>query len=127
MTVMVPMSGDAIDGPQLTVIIPCFNCGHFIAESITTLSTSLSDAGIVYEILVVDDGSTDDTAQRLASVQDPHVKVFRLQRNCGKGLPSRKVLSTHVLSISSLLMTMYPMERRPCFDVIRYFAAVPRW
>ena len=79
------MGSGPVEDPQLTVIMPGFNCGHFITESITTLSANLSDVGILYESLAVDDASTDDTAERFASVQDTHVKVLRLQHNCGKG------------------------------------------
>ena len=71
--------------PQLAVILPCFNAGPFIAKSIATLSTDLTAAGVAHEILVVNDGSTDDTAQQLSLIRDPHVQVLTMSYNRGKG------------------------------------------
>ena len=70
---------------ELAVILPAFNAGDFIADSLTTLSADLAIAGLTYEILVVDDGSTDDTRHRAELLQDPHIQVLSIERNRGKG------------------------------------------
>jgi glycosyltransferase involved in cell wall biosynthesis len=68
--------------PLVSVIIPAFNCGRFLAEAIDSVLAQ-TEPGI--EVVVVDDGSTDDTlaiAERKAA-QDARVRVFT-QRNSGK-------------------------------------------
>lgn len=59
--------------PKISVIIPAFNRGHLIAD---TLRSILEQTLPAQEIIVVDDGSTDDTAAVAASF-GPLVKVIR--------------------------------------------------
>ena len=65
--------------PTITVIIPAYNCGAFIREAVeSALGQSLKNV----EIIVIDDGSTDDTLEVLASISDDRLTVLR-QRNSG--------------------------------------------
>jgi len=65
--------------PLVTVLVPAYNVGEHVDEAIETiLRQDFSD----FELLVVDDGSTDDTAQRLAAVDDPRLRVIH-QENTG--------------------------------------------
>jgi Glycosyl transferase family 2 len=59
---------------RVSVIIPTFNYGEFIAEAIASVQVQTYP---VAEIVVVDDGSTDDTKDVLASIDDPRLKVLR--------------------------------------------------
>ena len=59
---------------KVTVIIPTHNYGRFIEEAIESVfSQTVADL----QILVVDDGSTDDTPDVLARIRDPRLEIVR--------------------------------------------------
>jgi glycosyltransferase involved in cell wall biosynthesis/SAM-dependent methyltransferase len=62
------------DRPLLSVIIPCFNYGHYVEEAVgSVLSQTFQD----FEIIVVDGGSTDDDTLRvLKSLKKSKTKVY---------------------------------------------------
>ena len=73
-------------GPFLTIIVPVCNeeeCLPILHERITKV---LSDYGKPYEILFVEDGSTDGSFEILRGLHegDPHVRVIRFARNFGQ-------------------------------------------
>lgn len=69
---------------KLSVILPAYNEGRQVATSIG--DTALALAGCPYEVIVVDDGSTDDTlAQAQAAANDPCIKIVHHEPNRGKG------------------------------------------
>ena len=66
--------------PLLSVILPTFNRGHVISRAIeSVLVQTLSD----FELVIVDDGSTDGTRHLLAAIEDPRVRVIRSDFNRG--------------------------------------------
>jgi glycosyltransferase involved in cell wall biosynthesis len=70
--------------PRVSFVLPCFNEGFRIASSLATLESWFGDSA---EVLVIDDGSVDDTfdqAERYAS-RHAHVRVHRVPRHRGKG------------------------------------------
>jgi len=84
------------DLPTVSVIVPCYNEGVVIESAIRSLLNLQYPA---VEIVVVDDGSTDDTyalAKRYEGVHDKStVRVLR-QRNAGKGNAlNRGILASH--------------------------------
>jgi glycosyltransferase involved in cell wall biosynthesis len=72
--------------PELSVVIPIFNEGANIEPLHREFSEALGAWGRPYEILLIDDGSTDDSFERLRRVQagDPHVRVIQFRRNFGQ-------------------------------------------
>jgi hyaluronan synthase len=72
--------------PNMTVIIPAYNEGAMVEQSIDSVAAARYPAGRL-EILVVDDGSTDDTwtyIQRAAARHPKLVTAVKLERNQGK-------------------------------------------
>jgi dolichyl-phosphate beta-glucosyltransferase len=86
------MSGDAA---RLTVIIPAFNEGARLAKHASRLNRAVEHGFLCHrttELIVVDDGSTDDTAWRaeeLLSDSFPRLRILRLHHNAGKGAAVR--------------------------------------
>jgi glycosyltransferase involved in cell wall biosynthesis len=72
--------------PELSIVIPVRNESPNIEPLYDELTTTLVRGGRSYEIIVIDDGSTDDTFDRLAALQsrDPHLRVIRFRRNFGQ-------------------------------------------
>lgn len=65
--------------PKVSVVMPTYNRAHFIGEAIqSVLDQSFKD----FEIIVIDDGSTDNTKEVVDSFQDHRIK-YMYQRNCG--------------------------------------------
>ncbi|MGA2991929.1 MAG: glycosyltransferase family 2 protein, partial [Candidatus Korobacteraceae bacterium] len=72
--------------PVISVVVPCFNEAQVISACYERLTQVLAGTGESYEIVFVDDGSTDETALLLCGIRDrdPHVVVLRLSRNFGQ-------------------------------------------
>ena len=72
--------------PELSIVIPVLNESPNIEKLYAELTNTLVRSGRSYEILFIDDGSTDDTFQRLAARQahDPHLRIIRFRRNFGQ-------------------------------------------
>ncbi|MFA0088578.1 glycosyltransferase family 2 protein [Vibrio sp. E150_011] len=72
--------------PTISIICPCYNeqeVLHIFMERITAV---LSDTQYDYELILINDGSKDDTLSVLNTIkeQDKHVRVVNLSRNFGK-------------------------------------------
>jgi glycosyltransferase involved in cell wall biosynthesis len=72
--------------PELSIVIPVLNESPNIEELYHELTETLVRGGRSYEIIVIDDGSTDDTFEKLAALQarDSRWRVIRFRRNFGQ-------------------------------------------
>jgi len=72
--------------PELSIVIPVHNESPNIKPLYEELTQTLGDYGRPYELLIVDDGSTDDSFEQLAALQarDPRLRVIRFRRNFGQ-------------------------------------------
>src|SRR6185436_17735548 len=73
-------------GLEISVVVPMRNESPNIEGLYRELTSSLTQFGRSYEILTIDDGSTDDTFAQLCAIQakDPRVRVIRFRRNFGQ-------------------------------------------
>jgi glycosyltransferase involved in cell wall biosynthesis len=73
------------DRPKLSIVVPVHNEAENLPELYARLTTVLAELGASYEIIVIDDGSTDGSLQFLRDVhaKDARVKVVNLARNFG--------------------------------------------
>jgi glycosyltransferase involved in cell wall biosynthesis len=71
---------------QLSIVIPIHNEAANLDEFFRRLIAVLERLSVSYEIVCVDDGSTDETLARLIErrAQDPRLKILSLSRNFGK-------------------------------------------
>ena len=77
---------EPLGGPRLSVVIPLFNEARSLVDLHQRLGRALKDIGQPYEIVFVDDGSTDDSPGILRALhaQDRAVRVVRFNRNYGQ-------------------------------------------
>ena len=75
------MDNDAAE-IRITVLMPAFNAAAYIEPAI---ESALCQTEPRFELLVIDDGSADDTAARVTEFcrQDPRVRLIRMARNGG--------------------------------------------
>lgn len=79
------------DRPRLSLVLPCYNGGGYLQETLPQAFAWLdAHAATVgpYEVILADDGSTDDTRERALATGLP-VRVVSLARNRGKGAAVR--------------------------------------
>jgi glycosyltransferase involved in cell wall biosynthesis len=74
----VPVNGER----GVTVVIPALDEGPHVAAQVRAVDEAMQKSGWQYELLVVDDGSRDDTAQQAAAAG---ARVLRHPRNLGYG------------------------------------------
>jgi glycosyltransferase involved in cell wall biosynthesis len=72
--------------PELSIVIPVQNESPNIKPLYEELTQVLGQYGRSYELIIVDDGSTDDTFEQLAALQarDYRLRVIRFRRNFGQ-------------------------------------------
>lgn len=73
----------------VSVIMPTYNCGRFIRESIQSV---LAQTYSQWELVVVDDCSTDDTESIVASFVDNRIRYYRNEKNCGAAITRNRAL-----------------------------------
>jgi undecaprenyl-phosphate 4-deoxy-4-formamido-L-arabinose transferase len=72
--------------PEISAVIPVYNEADCLNELLKRLVTSMDSLGRTYEIVIVDDGSTDDSVAILQAFQaaEPRLRIVRLRRNFGQ-------------------------------------------
>ena len=74
------MSADRRQPPVLSVIAPARNEEANVAALVHEIRAAMDDRVLSYEVIIVDDGSTDGTGERLAALQAEHPDVLRTVR-----------------------------------------------
>jgi hypothetical protein len=68
-----------MNGPLVSVLLPVFNAGSLAADAVRSI---LAQTYRHLEVVVVDDGSTDESAGEIERLADPRIRIFR-QANAG--------------------------------------------
>jgi glycosyltransferase involved in cell wall biosynthesis len=72
--------------PDVSIVVPVYNEEENVAACYRDITEAMADAGMAYELIFVDDGSTDGSLVRLLAAvrDDPRVTVVELRRNFGQ-------------------------------------------
>jgi dolichyl-phosphate beta-glucosyltransferase len=73
--------------PAVSLVIPAYNERERLSRTFPRILAYLQALGLDYEIIIVDDGSIDGTAEAVRDMAtgNPRVRVIRHERNAGKG------------------------------------------
>jgi glycosyltransferase involved in cell wall biosynthesis len=63
-----------VTSPRVSVVIPCHNAARWIGE---TIRSAASQTGVTLEIIVIDDGSTDDTVEQARIAGGERIQIIR--------------------------------------------------
>src|SRR6266850_7980490 len=82
------MNSDSPTKPFVSVVIPLYNEGSHVSALLSDLKTALEETGCQFDVILVDDGSRDDTWERIKDETRtlPNLRAVRLSRNFGKEL-----------------------------------------
>jgi len=115
------------DTLDVTVVLPCYNEQEHVMAEIERITVAMESSGFTYELLVIDDKSTDNT---LAVLQEalprfPNMRLMPFRRNGGSGTARR--IGTGEAYGKIVVWTdadmTYPNERIPEF--VRYLLDNP--
>src|SRR5678815_1896338 len=70
--------------PDISIVVPLFNEGGNLPFLLEALDKALTALEKTYEVILVNDGSSDATAQRLDEIGDERVRVLHFRRNFGQ-------------------------------------------
>ena len=76
--------GTGVVFKMLSVVIPAYNEEEMVPVAAKTVAQVLRDAGIVYELVFVDDGSRDRTWEEIRALASPQLRGVHFSRNFGK-------------------------------------------
>ncbi len=97
---------------MLSVLIPAFDEAESIASVVNRVRQTMDASGLPYEVLVVDDGSTDDTGKR---AEEAGARVIRHARNGGYGCALKSGIRQARYEWCAIVDAdgSYPVERLP--------------
>ncbi|MBC7638720.1 MAG: glycosyltransferase family 2 protein [Rhodoferax sp.] len=115
--VRLPDDQSAPESLDVTVVLPCYNEQAHVVAELERITAALDASGRSYELLVIDDASTDDTLAvlRAAAPRFPHLRLMPFTRNGGSGTARRigtQQARGRVVVWTDADMT-YPNERIP--------------
>ena len=73
--------------PEISIIIPCYNLENIVKTTVKNILENLEKFSDSFEILIVNDGSTDNTLEVIQDIKNNHecIHVITYSQNKGKG------------------------------------------
>ncbi|MCA2185718.1 glycosyltransferase family 2 protein [Nonomuraea cavernae] len=105
------------EAPYVTIVLPCYNEQDHVIDEVERITKAMDSSGYTYELVAVDDCSTDATLARLQEAADrfPYLRVRAFHRNGGSGTVRRigtQEARGEIVVWTDADMT-YPNERIP--------------
>jgi len=72
-----------VANPAVSIVLPTFNRGNILGR---TIESVLALDEELFELIIVDDGSTDGTKHELRNLPDPRISVIALEINAGANI-----------------------------------------
>ncbi|MCZ6515330.1 MAG: glycosyltransferase family 2 protein [Acidobacteria bacterium] len=112
--------------PALSVVVPAYNERENVAPLLERIHKALKKKGFPYEIIVVDDGSTDGTFERLRQAQqtDPCLRVGRFAENRGQ---THAMAAGFRLARGQAVATLDADLQNNPEDILRLLPLLDRW
>jgi dolichyl-phosphate beta-glucosyltransferase len=110
--------------PELSVVVPAFNEGRRLPETLSIVKPYLNALGMSWELILVNDGSSDSTMELIQEEQrlDPeHLRGIDLQPNGGKG---RAVAAGVAASQGALVLISDADFSTPIDELVKLTAAI---
>lgn len=100
-------------GIDISVILPVFNEAGHLVEEIERIRAALEKSRFTYEIIVVDDGSTDDSSERLRSIDGIRLMQFKTNRGSGSARKYGTMVARGDVVVWTDVDMTYPNDRIP--------------
>jgi glycosyltransferase involved in cell wall biosynthesis len=109
---------------KISIVMPAYNEAGRIVASIEETAAAFSSFGLPWELIVMDDGSTDDTYEKAIALSKeyPQLIVRRNPINTGKGRAIKKALHYITGDYTLFLdadMDLHPLQFQTLFDIMR--------
>lgn len=125
-----PAMTDA-QAPRVTVLMPAYNAGPYLAQALDSVCRQTFDD---FELLVIDDGSTDNTREVLAQCRDPRLRTVLHSTNAGlavrlneglalaRGTLIARLDADDVAHPSRLALQVAALDREPVLSLVGGYA-----
>ncbi|MEM8532931.1 MAG: glycosyltransferase [Chloroflexota bacterium] len=118
-----------IGTPYLSVIVPTYNDETRIVPTIGAIASYIANLGFAWELIIVDDNSTDETVAAVENLDLANVRVIRMPEQCGKNAAVQCAMADargtyvlltdagHATPIEELEKLLSKLENEP-FDLV---------
>lgn len=109
---------------KVSVVMPAYNESQHIVRNVRETVATLLRLGYDFEVIIVDDGSADEThveATKVFAESPDHVRVIRYERNAGKGnavLCGASYATGHYVALLDADMDLHPAQLPVLFGVM---------
>lgn len=111
---------------KISVIIPIHNEEKCIENNLHITKIAIGSLGYNYELIAVNDGSTDDTELILNGIKDKNIKVFNKPNNQGKGMAIKTGLKMVSEDTNYCVLLDADLQIHPS-ELITFFKQMEHW